>query len=244
MELAPLWIAAAAGLLVQLAGALLPVRLTVRWRATLRRSGHLAVRAHLQYAAVHLHLRGAARVAPPFVGGRAAGQVRVVPALGPVPLAGLALERRLPTRRTPAEPDRRARPPRGPRARPGSRWRRAAASAFAAALRGRLRVTRLWVAIRVGTSDAATAALGAAAARAAASAALARLARVLGPGSAPPRIAVRPAYGRPGLEARGEVVLQVRAAALVVAAAAAARRALAPAAAVPAQRASSQRAAA
>ena len=253
------WAIAGAGLLVHVVTALAPVQLTLRWRACVRGAGHLALQGHLRYLLLHVRLRGALLAASPLVGGRASGRVRLMPALGPLTVRALGMERQIPavsprpaTGRHPSEgpPAAPTRQP-APRARrraPGS-WRRHAAVAFTGTLKGRLTTPRLWMTVKWGSADAAAAAIGAASLQALLSAALARLVRLGSRASPPPRLVVRPAYGQAGFEARGQVVVEVRAAVLMLAAAratlAAARVALiGPSAELPPQRASSHKAAA
>ncbi len=260
MDGVTLWAIGGAALLLQALIALAPVQLTLRWRACVREVGHLALQGHLRCLLLHVRLRGALVAAPKLVGGRASGRVRLVPALGPLTVRALAMERRMPA--VSPRPAKSLHPSEGPLASSSrqtgsrgrrkaspSRWRRQAAVAFTGALRGRLATPRLWVAVKWGAADAAAAAIGAASLQALLSAALARLVRLGSRASPSPRLVVRPAYGQAGLEARGQVVVEVRAVVVMLAAAraamAAARAALAgPSAELRPQRVSSHRAAA
>lgn len=247
-----LWAAALAGLVMQVVWALVPVRLSIEWRGCVRTGGHLALRAQLRYLLVRVRLRGALVAAPPFPAGVAArirlvpalGLLTLSPRTfqrgapwQPRPFArvhdsdpGTSAPVRSPAPRggqsqgaAPSRPGEPARARFG-RRRAGSdtSWKREAATAFVGAMKGRLVAPRLTVAVRVGARDAMATALGAASAQALISAVAAGLVCFLAPSSPRPRIVVRPAFGRAALEARGELVVQVRAFVVVLALATAA----------------------
>ncbi|NLG70151.1 MAG: hypothetical protein GX496_11435, partial [Firmicutes bacterium] len=96
MDGVTLWAIGGAALLMEVLMALASVQLTLRWRACVREVGHLALQGHLRCLLLHVRLRGALVAAPKLVGGRASGRVRLVPALGPLTVRALAMERRMP----------------------------------------------------------------------------------------------------------------------------------------------------
>lgn len=232
----PYLVAAAASL--GLALALAPVTLRIRWRTSLR-SAHLraAFRARASYLLFAVRARGAlgAALLPP----EWALRLRLAGQLGPLVFGSRTLRR-------PAAGPARGRPTAPGGSAPSGASRRAA-GAMARVLHGRAAARRVVVSARVGAGDAMATALAAASTRALVHALAARLVPSAFARSPAPRVEVTPAFGRAGVEARGEVVAQVRAWVLALAAAGAAAAALrgggATGAGAP-QRARAQRAAA